>query len=199
LREQGDDRMSFDWPRRGAERARTDLPAAEFRRLGKPGAYRLGLLRKQGVPGQRPQAVFRARFSRRRDHRWRVAVCLLGLLACVFVIAAGTAAGLVFLPLLAGLAAGVANRSGTWPPRIMLPAVAGTAAAGWVLPFLLGSWHGSPGGPLAHDVATLTGQPATAAGVVALTALIAVVQGLAGYFLASVITSLLQDDQARRG
>ena len=191
--------MSFDWPRHGARRAGPDLPAAEFRRLGKPGAYRLGLMRKQGVPVRRPPAVFRARFTRRRDHRWRAGVWLLGLLACVAAIAGATAAGLVFAPLLAGLAAGVVNRAGGWPPRVALPAVAATAAAGWVLPFLLGSGNGNPGGPLARDIGVLTGLPGNAAGVVALTALIAVVQGLAGYFLGSVITPLLLDDQARRG
>jgi hypothetical protein len=35
--------------------------------------------------------------------------------------------------------------------------------------------------------------------VVALTVLIAAIQGLAGYWLASVITPLVRDDQGRRG
>jgi hypothetical protein len=173
-----------------------EIPAAEFRRLGKPGAYRLGLLRKQGVPQRRPPSPFRARFARRRDHRWRAPVWLLGLLAGVALIAAATAVGLVFVPLLAGLGAGVANRAGRWPPVVALPAVAATAAAGWVLPFLLGSGHSNPGGRLAHAVGTLTGLPGDAVGVVALTGLIAVIQGLAGYWLASAIRPRLPDDQA---
>lgn len=124
---------------------------------------------------------------------------LLGVLAGVAVIAAATAAGLVFVPLLAGLGAGVANRAGGWPPRVALPAVAAMAAVGWVLPFLRGSGHGHPGGRLAHAAGALTGLPRGAAGVVALTVLIAAIQGLAGYWLASVITPLVRDDQGRRG
>src|SRR5215471_6922605 len=119
--------MSFDRPRRTGQRPGADLPAAEFRRLGKPGAYRLGLLRAQGVSVRRRPTMFRARFARRRDHRWPAQLWLLGLLAGVAVIAAATAAGLVFLPLLAGLGAGFANRAGSWPPRVALPAVAAMA------------------------------------------------------------------------
>src|SRR5215467_5654176 len=110
--------MSFDRPRRTGQRPGADLPAAEFRRLGKPGAYRLGLLRKQGIPGRPPPALFQARFARRRDHQWSAQVWLIGLLATVAVIAVATAVGLVFVPLLAGLAAGLANRAGGWPPRV---------------------------------------------------------------------------------
>jgi hypothetical protein len=189
--------MSFDWPRGRDQRLGTDIPAAEFRRLGKPGAYRLGLLRRQGVPGRRPPTLFRARFARRQDFRWRAQLWLLGLLASVAVIAVATAAGLVFLPLLAGLGAGFANRAHAWPPRVALPAVAAMAAAGWVLPFMLGGAHGGAGGQLARGVGALTGLPAEAAAVAALTMLIAVVQALAGYFLAGVITPRLLDDEIR--
>jgi len=186
--------MSFDRPRRTGQRPGADLPAAEFRRLGKPGAYRLGLLRRQGVPGRPQPALFRARFARRRDHQWPTRVWLLGLLATGVVVAISTAIGLVFVPLLAGLGAGVANRAGGWPPRVALPAVAATAAAGWSLPFLIGGVHGDPGGGLARAVAALTALPGDAAGVVALTALIAAVQGLAGYWAASEIMPRLLND-----
>jgi hypothetical protein len=184
---QGDDLMSLDWPRRSGKRLTADLPAAEFRRLGKAGAYRLGLLRAQGVAVRRQPTPFRARFARRRDHRFRSLVWLLGLLASVAVIAVGTAVGLVFMPLLAGVGAGVANRAGGWPPRVALPAVSAMGAAGWILPFLLSNGSGSAGGGLARAAAALTGLPGQAAGVAALTTLIAVVQTLGGYFLASVI------------
>jgi hypothetical protein len=190
--------MSIGWPRGSRHRRRpgTDLPAAEFRRLGKPGAYRLGLLRAQGVSVRRRPTPFRARFARRRDHRWAAPVWLLGLLASVAVIAAATAAGLVFLPLLAGIGAGFANRAGSWPPRVALPAVAATAALGWSLPFLVGSVHSNPGGGLTRAAGALTGLPADAASVVALTALIAVVQALAGYWTSAIMPRLL-DDQSR--
>jgi hypothetical protein len=187
--------MSVDLQGRGGRRLGTDLPAAEFRRLGKPGAYRLGLLRAQGIPVRRQPIPFRARFTRRRDHRWRTQIWLLGLLASVVVIAVGTAVGLVFVPLLAGLCFGLANRAGSWPPIVALPAAAAMAAAGWILPFLVASAHGNPGGGLTRAVAALTGLPGDAVGVAALTMLIAVVQALAGYFLAGVITPRLPDDQ----
>jgi len=189
--------MSFDRLGRTGPRLGTELPAAEFRRLGKPGAYRLGLLRKQGIQQRRPPALFRARFARRRDFRWRAQVWLLSLLASIAVIAGATAVGLVFVPLLAGLAAGVANRTGAWPPRVALPAVAATAGLGWILPFALGGAHGNAGGQLARSVGALTGLPAGAAVVAALTMLIAVVQALAGYYLARVITPRLLDDEIR--
>ena len=189
--------MSFDVPGRGGKRLGTDIPAAEFRRLGKPGAYRLGLLRAQGIPGRRQPAPFRARFVRRPDHRWGAQVWLVGLVASVAVIAAATAAGLVFAPLLAGLCLGFANRAGSWPPRVALPAAAAVAAAGWILPFLVGSAHGNPGGGLTTAASALTGLPADAAGVAALTTLIAIVQALAGYFLAGVIMPRLLDDRIR--
>src|SRR5215475_2921929 len=90
--EREDGWMSFEWPRAADRLWRPrhrpgDLAAAEFRRLGRPGAYRLGRLRVQGVPGRRQPVPFRARFARRRDHRWPVFIWLLTLLASVVVIA----------------------------------------------------------------------------------------------------------------
>lgn len=170
------------------------MAPGEFRRLGKPGAYRLGLLRAQGISARKPPTPFRARFARRRDHRWPAQVWLLSLLLSIAVIAAATAIGWSFVPLLAGLGAGVANRAGGWPPRIALPAVAGMAAAGWIVPFLLRNVPGNAGGSLARAAGAVTGLPGDAFGVVALTALIAVVQALAGYCLASAFTP---DDQGR--
>jgi hypothetical protein len=189
--------MSVDVPGQGGKRLGTDIPAAEFRRLGKPGAYRLGLLRAQGIPERRQPIPFRARFVRRRDHRWRTQMWLVGMVASVAVIAVATAVGLVFAPLLAGVCLGFANRAGSWPPRIALPAVAAMAGAGWILPFLVGSAHGTPGGGLTSAAAAVTGLPADAAGVAALTMLIAIVQALAGYFFAGVIMPRLLDDRIR--
>src|SRR5262245_28101326 len=190
--------MSFDWPRggRAGQRPGTDLAPGEFRRLGKPGAYRLGLLRTQGLAVRRPPTPFRARFARPRGLRWRAPVWLLGLLASVAVIAAATTVGWSFVPLLAGLAAGAANRASRWPPRVALPAVAGMAAAGWIAPFLLPNVPGNAGGALVRTAGALTGLPGDAVGVIALTALIAVLQALAGYCLASAV---MRGDQVRRG
>jgi hypothetical protein len=182
--------MSFDWPRgsRAGQSLGTDLAPGEFKRLGRPGAYRLGLLRAQGISVRRPPTPFRARFARRRGHRWPAQVWLLGLLASIAVIAAATAVGWSFVPLLAGLGAGFANRVGGWPPRVALPAVAGMAAAGWIVPFLLPHVPGSAGGALARTAGALTGMPGDAVGVAALTAAIAVIQALAGYCLVSAFT-----------
>lgn len=110
------------------------------------------------------------------------------------MIAGATALGWSFVPLLAGLGAGVANRAGGWPPRVALPAVAAMAAAGWIVPFLLPDTPGSAGGALARTAGALTGMPGDAAGVAALTAAIAVVQALAGYCLVSAVT---RNDQIR--
>jgi hypothetical protein len=71
------------------------------------------------------------------------------------------------------------------------------AAAGWILPFWVGSAPGNAGGGLARALGALTGLPGNAAAVVAATALIAVVQALAGYFLASLITLRRPDDQSQ--
>src|SRR5215475_14942086 len=140
--------MSFDWPRgsRAGPRPGAHLAPGEFRRLGRPGAYRLGLLRVQGVSERRLPTPFRARFARPWGHRWPAQVWLLSLLAGAAVIAAATAFGWSFVPLLAGLGAGAANRAGSWPPRVALPAVAGMAAVGWIAPFLLLGPSGNAGG-----------------------------------------------------
>jgi len=194
--------MSFGWVRGShpGQRPGADLAPSEFRRLGKPGAYRLGQLRAQGVSLHRPPTPFRARFARRRDHRWPAPVWLLSLLAGTVAIAAATAFGWSFVPLLVGFGAGIANRNRTWPPRVALPAVAVMAAAGWILPFLLRhlpSVAGAAGGALARAASALTGLPRDAAGVAGLTALIAVVLALAGYWVATVLTPRMPDDQLR--
>lgn len=189
--------MTFNWPGRDLKRLGTDLRAVEFRRLGKPGAYRLGLLRRQGVSERRQPMPFRARFARRPEHRWPAYVWLLIMLAGVVLIAAGTAVGWWFVPTLVGLGAGLANAAAGWPPRVALPAVVATAAVGWIAPFLAGSASASMGGALARAIGTAAGLPVTAAGVVALTGLIAVVQALSGYCLASAVMPLLLGDEIR--
>jgi hypothetical protein len=141
---------------------------AEFRRLGKPGAYRLGRLRAQGIAEPRQPALMRPRFTRRREHRWPVSVWLVGLLAGAAMIGVALAYGWWFVPVLAGLGAGLANREGGWPPRIALPAVAAMSVVGAALPRLLSRWLSLPNA------------------VHATTALDAVLVALAGYGLASM-------------
>ncbi len=93
---------------------------ADFRRLGKRGAYRLGQLRAQGIPSQRAPVPFQPRFARhyRRRPRWaRVLVLAAGFL----LIAGGAAAGWWFLRLVPSPHATTAR------PRSRSPYVSGLA------------------------------------------------------------------------
>jgi hypothetical protein len=161
---------------------------AEFRRLGKRGAYRLGQLRAQGVGEHRPPRLLRPRFARHRARPWSTFTWLAGLLAGVLVIAGAAAAGWWFVPFLAGVAIGFANRAGDWPWRVAVPAVALMAAVGWAAPLLLGSLRGQPYGAVARVIAALTGLPADAGTGLVLTVAIAVVQAVTGYWLGRALT-----------
>jgi hypothetical protein len=166
----------------------------DFRRLGKRGAYGLGQLRTQGVSGQQP-APFRPRFVR-PYHRWPGSAWLLGLLAGALLIGAAAAIGWWFMPFVAGLLAGLANHVGRWPTRMALPAVAAISAAGWVAPLWWSVLRGAPYGAEARVIAALLGLPAYAAVGMALTVLVAVIQGMTGYWLGRALTPLPVDDEA---
>jgi hypothetical protein len=170
---------------------------AEFRRLGKRGAYRLGRLRAQGVVEQRKPTPFRPRFTRYRPHRWSTSTWLLGLLVGAVVIAVTTAAGWWFVPFVAGVGAGIANWAGGWPCRVALPAAAVMAAVGWLAPLWLGVLRGQPYGAVARVIAALTGLPGYAAVGIAATVLIAVVQAVVGYWLGRALTPRPADDLFR--
>jgi hypothetical protein len=170
---------------------------AEFRRLGKRGAYRLGQLRAQGVRESRPPRPFRPRFTRHRWHRWSTSTWLLGLLAGAVIIAAATPVGWWFMPFVVGLAAGFANRVGGWPWRLAVPAVAVMAAVGWAAPLWIGVLRGLPYGGVARVIAALTGLPGGAAAGVIGTLLVAVVQALIGYWLGRALTPRLAEDLFR--
>jgi hypothetical protein len=161
---------------------------AEFRRLGKRGAYRLGQLRAQGVGERRRPTPFQPRFARHRAHQRSTLTWLLYLLAGAVVIAATTAVGWWFVPFAAGVGAGLANRTGGWPSRVAVPAVAAMAAAGGAAPLWLGALRGLPYGAVARVIAALTGLPAAAAVGIALTVAIAVVQAVTGYWLGRALT-----------
>ncbi len=170
---------------------------AEFRRLGKRGAYRLGRLRAQGVGESRAPAPFRPRFARHRWRRWSSTTWLLSLLAGAVVIAASTAVGWWFVPFVVGVGAGFANRAGGWPWRVAVPAVAVMAAAGWAAPLWVGVLRGLPYGGVARVIAALTGLPGYPAVGVVLTVLIAAVQAVVGYWLGRALTPRLADDLFR--
>jgi hypothetical protein len=161
---------------------------AEFRRLGKRGAYRLGQLRAQGVAGHRPPKQLRPRFGRHRPHHWSTFTWLIGLLAGALVIAGTAAVGWWFVPFIAGVAAGFANRAGDWRWRVAVPAVALMAAAGWAAPLLFGVLRGQPYGAVARVIAALSALPADAAAGLVLTVAIAVVQAITGYWLGRALT-----------
>jgi hypothetical protein len=170
---------------------------AEFRRLGKRGAYRLGKLRAQGVRETRRPRPFRPRFTRHRWHRWSTSTWLLGLLAGAVVIAASTTVGWWFVPFVVGLGAGLANRVGGWPWRLAVPAVAVMAAAGWAAPLWIGALRGLAYGGVARVIAALTGLPGGAVAGVLLTLLVAVVQAICGYWLGRALTPRLAEDLFR--
>jgi hypothetical protein len=161
---------------------------AEFRRLGKRGAYRLGQLRAQGIREHRPPRQLRPRFARHRPRRWSTFTWLISLLAGALVIAAAAAVGWWFVPFAAGVAAGFANRAGDWSWRVAVPAVAVMAAVGWAAPLSLGALRGLPYGDVARVIAALTGLPADAVVGLVLTVSIAVVQAVTGYWLGRALT-----------
>jgi hypothetical protein len=107
----------------------------------------------------------------------RIALWGAGCVAATAILGLGALAGLWFLPLLAGVGAGLAAR------RRMLPVVVVVAAAGWAVPLAWLAARGQPIGGTARTIAALAGLPASAALVVAVTLLIAVVQALLGLWL----------------
>jgi hypothetical protein len=154
----------------------------EFKRLGRPGSYRLGRLRTQGVRDVPQPIPFRPSFTRghRRGHAhaW-----LLALILGVLVIVGGSELGWWFMPFVAGLAAGLANRIGGWRTPIALPAVGAMALAGWALPLL---WQAFPGGQPYRTAAAefaVLGFADHSPAVFALILLFAVIQALVGYWL----------------
>jgi len=162
---------------------------ADFKRLGKRGAYRLGRLRVQGMAGVQRPVPFQPRFIR-PDHRWPTSTWLLGLLAGVLLIAVGAVAGWWFMPFAAGVLAGLANRIGRWPTGVALPAVVTVAALGWAAPLVWSVLSGQPYVAVARVIAALLGLPANPAVGIALTLAVAVVQGAVGYWLGRALTPM---------
>ena len=162
---------------------------AEFRRLGKRGAYRLGQLRAQGVgEGVRP-VPFQPRFIR-ANHHFPVSVWLLGLAAGSALIVGAAALGWWFGPFLVGALAGLANRIGAWSVCVALPAVIAMAVVGWGAPLAWAALHGEPYRALARVIAAIAGLPASASVGFGLTLLVAAAQVVAGYWLGRALSMI---------
>jgi hypothetical protein len=146
---------------------------ADFKRLGRRGAYRFGDLRQHG-PSPRPapaprQPSFGSRQSRAGLIRWlgscAAAAALLGL---------GAWLGLWWLPFVAGVAAALTPRRA----RDVLGWVVLAVAAGWGVTLWVPAWSGAPAGATARVVAALAGLPPFAAVGVVGTLLAGVLQGI---------------------
>ena len=99
------------------------------------------------------------------------------------VVAATAAAGLWFVPFVAGVAAGLLSLR---RPRVV-PAAALGAVAGWALPLWILALRGLPAGATARAIAALAGIPPYAAVAVVVTLLLAALQTLAGAWLARAL------------
>jgi hypothetical protein len=95
------------------------------------------------------------------------------------VVAATAAAGLWFVPFVAGVAAGLLSLR---RPKAVPAAVAGSVA-GWALPLWILALRGLPAGATARAIAALAGIPPYAAVAIAVTLLLAALQTLAGAWL----------------
>lgn len=112
--------------------------------------------------------------------------------------AAGSAAGLWFIPLLAGAAAGAATRAYRLRIGQALAATCLLAALGWSLPLLADSVRGEHVGAVASDTAALAGLPPAGVLIIALTVLVAVAEAAAGFWLGSALAALLRPPAPRR-
>jgi len=160
---------------------------AEFRRLGKRGAYRLGQLRAQGVGELERPVPFRPQFIR-ASHRWPASVWLLGLLIGALLIAAAAKAGWWFAPFIVGALAGIANWVGAWRARVAAPAIIVMAAVGWGAPLAWADHRHGHYVAMARLIAALLGFRASAVVGLAVTLLVAVAQAVVGYWLGRALT-----------
>jgi hypothetical protein len=150
----------------------------ELGRLGRPGAYRLGMLRAAGAGPDRPRPC-RPSFAR-RSRRGPLWAWVLAFAAGAAAVAGGAVVGLFFIPFLVGLGTGLLARWSGWRLRVTLPAAVVMAVLGW-------------GIPLARMVAGVTGVPGLPAhgarGTIAVL-LAGVLQALAGVWLGRVLAAL---------
>ena len=111
-------------------------------------------------------------------------VVLISVFAVVAIAVAALAeAGAWWVPFAAGVYAGVASLR--WR-RVVLVTVAG-CVAGWALPLWILALLGYPSGATARAIAAFAGLPPYAAVIIVVTLLLAVLQALAGAWLARSI------------
>ncbi|HUJ04668.1 MAG TPA: hypothetical protein VLX31_01020 [Streptosporangiaceae bacterium] len=170
---------------------------SEATRLGKRGSYRLGGLAQQGVGRPAAPRPFRPSFTR-AYHAGPAWAWVLGAVAGTGLVAAGAAGGLWFMPMVVGLAAGVAVRWGGWRLRVSTPVVAAMAAAGWGLALWIPALSGLPVGATARTIAALAGLPPYAAVAVGVTLAVSALQGLAGLWLGRALAPRPPEDEIDR-
>ena len=151
------------------------------RKLGRRGSYRLGKLGAPPAPRAPWPAAHYPSFAPQR--RGPAGAWLLACLAGAVLVAAGALAGWWFVPFLAGLAAGLAARYGRWRTRAALLATVVVTAAGWGAALWWLVLHGLPEGAVAREIAALAGLPPHAPVAIAVTLLVAVIQGIVGLWL----------------
>lgn len=134
----------------------------ELGRLGRPGAYRLGMLRAGAEPDRpRPCRPSFARASRRGP----LSAWVLAFAAGAAAVAGGAIVGLFFVPFLVGLATGLVARWGSWRLRVTLPAAAVMAVLGWGIRLAWQAWHAEPHGARGTIAVLLAGVLQALAGV----------------------------------
>jgi hypothetical protein len=162
----------------------------ELGRLGRPGAYRLGMLRAAGAGPDRPRPC-RPSFAR-PSRRGPLPAWVLAFAAGAAAVAGGALAGLTFIPFLVGLGTGLVARWGGWRLRVMLPAAVVMAALGWGIPLAWQAWHAErPGAPgrMVAGAAGVAGLPAHwPRGTIAVL-LAGVLQALAGVWLGRILAA----------
>jgi len=117
-------------------------------------------------------------------------VVLLSVFVVVAIAVAGLAeAGAWWLPFVAGVYAGLASLR--WK-RVILVTVA-AVAIGWALPLWILALLGYPSGATARAIAAFAGLPPYAAVIIVVTLLLAVLQALAGAWLARAVGRAVAD------
>lgn len=154
------------------------LAKRDVKRLGKPGAYRLGDLRVPGTPPRRPRAphepTFGARRSRSAIGRW-----LYSCAAVAALLGLGAWLGLWWLPFAAGIVAGLTP----WRARPALSWAALTVIVGWGCALWIPALTGAPAGATAREVAALAGLPPYAFVAIVATLLVGVLQAAVALWL----------------
>jgi hypothetical protein len=111
-------------------------------------------------------------------------VLLISVFAVIAIAAAGLAqAGAWWVPFVAGVYAGLASLR--W--RRVVPVTVAACAIGWALPLWILALLGYPSGATARAIAAFAGLPPYAAVIIAVTLLLAVLQALAGAWLARAV------------